>query len=112
MKEASNTNDRLQCNVRDRLSLNSAIHYKSGSGYFLYYWQVGEVTQVIQSSRVYVLGPTRTNKTFIINTNSTRPMRLEYVSNQPITEEEYTIYRKYMFDHHITGAPGLCCLCL
>lgn len=67
--------------------------------------QVGEVTRVVTTQKVYNLGTSRSNKAFCLNSNPGRPLRLEYISNQPITEEEYTYFRKFLYDHNV-GAPA------
>ncbi|CAM4726196.1 hypothetical protein PO909_019568 [Leuciscus waleckii] len=60
-------------------------------------YRVAEITDVVETAKVYQLGSTRTNKGLQLrHGNDMRVFRLEFVSNQEFTESEFMKWREAM----------------
>lgn len=60
-------------------------------------YQIAEVVDVIESQKVYQLGTTRTNKGLKLRHGTDeRDYRLEFISNQPFTEDEFNRWKSTM----------------
>ncbi|XP_013917583.1 PREDICTED: RNA polymerase-associated protein RTF1 homolog [Thamnophis sirtalis] len=61
-------------------------------------YRVAEITGVVETAKVYQLGGTRTNKGLQLrHGNDQRVFRLEFVSNQEFTENEFMKWKEAMF---------------
>uniref|UniRef100_A0A8C5R3X0 RNA polymerase-associated protein RTF1 homolog n=1 Tax=Leptobrachium leishanense TaxID=445787 RepID=A0A8C5R3X0_9ANUR len=61
-------------------------------------YRVAEITDVVETGKVYQLGGTRTNKGLQLRHGSDqRVFRLEFVSNQEFTESEFMKWKEAMF---------------
>ncbi|XP_070613326.1 RNA polymerase-associated protein RTF1 homolog [Erythrolamprus reginae] len=61
-------------------------------------YRVAEITGVVETAKVYQLGATRTNKGLQLrHGNDQRVFRLEFVSNQEFTENEFMKWKEAMF---------------
>ncbi|XP_071971371.1 RNA polymerase-associated protein RTF1 homolog [Engystomops pustulosus] len=61
-------------------------------------YRVAEITGVVETTKVYQLGTTRTNKGLQLRHGSDqRVFRLEFVSNQEFTESEFMKWKEAMF---------------
>ncbi|KAK6481201.1 RNA polymerase-associated protein RTF1-like protein [Huso huso] len=60
-------------------------------------YRVAEIVDVVETAKVYQLGTTRTNKGLQLrHGNDTRVFRLEFVSNQEFTENEFMKWKEAM----------------
>uniref|UniRef100_A0A8D3BKU8 RNA polymerase-associated protein RTF1 homolog n=1 Tax=Scophthalmus maximus TaxID=52904 RepID=A0A8D3BKU8_SCOMX len=60
-------------------------------------YRVAEIMDVVETAKVYQLGPTRTNKGLQLrHGGDTRVFRLEFVSNQEFTESEFMKWKEAM----------------
>ncbi|XP_066550927.1 RNA polymerase-associated protein RTF1 homolog isoform X1 [Amia ocellicauda] len=60
-------------------------------------YRVAEIVDVVETAKVYQLGSTRTNKGLQLrHGNDTRVFRLEFVSNQEFTENEFMKWKEAM----------------
>lgn len=60
-------------------------------------YRVAEIVDVVETAKIYQLGTTRTNKGLQLrHGNDTRVFRLEFVSNQEFTENEFMKWREAM----------------
>lgn len=61
-------------------------------------YRVAEITGVVETGKIYQLGGARTNKGLQLrHGNDTRVFRLEFVSNQEFTENEFMKWKEAMF---------------
>jgi len=65
-------------------------------------YRIGEILDVVETSKVYQLGNTRTNKGLKLRhgTNE-RVFRLEYVSNSPVSDQEFKRWRETLIKQNI-----------
>ncbi|CAJ1074779.1 RNA polymerase-associated protein RTF1 -like protein [Xyrichtys novacula] len=62
-------------------------------------YRVAEIVDVVETAKVYQLGSTRTNKGLQLrHGGDTRVFRLEFVSNQEFTENEFMKWKEAMMD--------------
>ncbi|XP_041669251.1 RNA polymerase-associated protein RTF1 homolog [Cheilinus undulatus] len=62
-------------------------------------YRVAEIVDVVETAKVYQLGSTRTNKGLQLrHGGDTRVFRLEFVSNQEFTENEFMKWKEAMLD--------------
>uniref|UniRef100_UPI0037E8B472 RNA polymerase-associated protein RTF1 homolog n=1 Tax=Semicossyphus pulcher TaxID=241346 RepID=UPI0037E8B472 len=62
-------------------------------------YRVAEIVDVVETAKVYQLGTTRTNKGLQLrHGGDTRVFRLEFVSNQEFTENEFMKWKEAMLD--------------
>lgn len=60
-------------------------------------YRVAEVVQVVETGKVYSIGTTKTNKGFKLRIGGAdRVFRLEFISNQPFTDEEFNKWKETM----------------
>ena len=64
-------------------------------------WQVAEITEVCETAKIYNLGRTRTNKGLRLkHGGQERVFRLEFISNSPITDSEYSKWVEFCAGHN------------
>lgn len=66
-------------------------------------YRVAEVIDVVETAKVYSLGTTKTNKGFKLkHGEDQRTYRLEFISNQAFTDEEFNRWKDVMNKHTLT----------
>jgi RNA polymerase-associated protein RTF1 len=80
------------CFVRIGIGLNQNVNI----------YRVAEVIDVVETAKVYSIGTTKTNKGFKLkHGEDQRTYRLEFISNQAFTDEEFNRWKDVMNKHNL-----------